>query len=106
MQHMDISDWNVLKVRLEWEACLKVWRGKRHLLPSTLATWGVDTGYPTVATHKADTGYPDTGYLPFATHLIHNLAFTFIYFTAFGLIEEFNDRNSPLHISSSKHYKK
>jgi hypothetical protein len=35
----------------------------RLLLPSTLATWGVDngypdTGYPTLATQKADTGYP------------------------------------------------
>ncbi|EFX73094.1 hypothetical protein DAPPUDRAFT_253653 [Daphnia pulex] len=42
------------------------------LLPATLATWGVDTGYPdtgypTLATHKADTGYPDTGYPTLAT---------------------------------------
>jgi hypothetical protein len=44
---------------------------KRHLLPSTLATRGVntgypDTGYPTLATQKADTDYPDTGYLTLA----------------------------------------
>jgi hypothetical protein len=42
------------------------------LLPATLATWGVvtgypDTGYPTLATHKADTGYPDTSYPTLAT---------------------------------------
>ncbi|KAK4027581.1 hypothetical protein OUZ56_016623 [Daphnia magna] len=48
----------------------KAWR---LLLPSTLATWGVDigypdTGYPTLATHKADTGYPDTGYPTPATY--------------------------------------
>ena len=41
-------------------------------LPATLATWGVDTGYPDtgyppLATHKADTGYPDTGYPTLAT---------------------------------------
>ncbi|EFX67528.1 hypothetical protein DAPPUDRAFT_261463 [Daphnia pulex] len=42
------------------------------LLPATLATWGVDTGYPntgylTLATHKAETSYPDSGYRTLAT---------------------------------------
>ncbi|KAK4030923.1 hypothetical protein OUZ56_024309 [Daphnia magna] len=51
----------------------KIIPGNRHLLPSTLATWGVDTGYPdtgypTLATHKTDTGYPDTGYPTPATY--------------------------------------
>ncbi|KAK4006248.1 hypothetical protein OUZ56_011404 [Daphnia magna] len=59
----------------DFEAILlmNLYLGNRHLLPSTLATWGVDTGYPdtgypTLATHKADTGYPDTGYPTPATY--------------------------------------
>ena len=34
--------------------------GNRHLLPSTLTTWGVDNGYP-------NTGYPTLATLTVAT---------------------------------------
>ncbi|EFX79227.1 hypothetical protein DAPPUDRAFT_245229 [Daphnia pulex] len=54
-----------------WKILLR----KRHLLPSTLATRGIDTGYPdtgypTLATHTADSGYPNTGYPTLATPIL------------------------------------
>ncbi len=91
---------NVVKSRVFWSHGSETWVAWRLPLPSTPATWGVDSGYPdsgypTLATYKADTGYPtlatptlatykgwhrlpiggDTGYLFFSVPLLDKVMF-------------------------------